>query len=69
MTIQTATALIARSVSHTEIVTAPWSEGLAADMSVECDDSVEASETVVEYWGTADGSEWRVHLSGVRSQG
>lgn len=63
-----AASLISRSISHTEIATAEWSADLAADLAAECDDSTEASDTVVEYWGTdEDGAEWRVHLTGDRS--
>lgn len=55
--------LIERSVSHTEIARAAWSEELAAALLLESEDSVETEE-VVEYWGTReDGAEWRVHLS------
>lgn len=54
--------LIERSVSHTEIAHAAWSEALADELALECEDSVETGE-VVEYWGTRpDGAEWRVHL-------
>lgn len=64
----TAQHLIARSISHTEIAHADYSADLADELSVECDDSSEASETVIEYWGTDDdGNEWRVHLSGDRN--
>lgn len=67
MSKHTADDLIARSVSHTEIVTAEWSEDLAEQLSAESDDSVDASDTVVEYWGTTEsGAEWRVHLHGTR---
>lgn len=65
----TASDLIARSVSHTEIVSAPWTADLADGLLAECEDNIEASETVHEYWGTdADGAEWRVHLHGVRGR-
>jgi len=68
MTISTAAALIARSISHTEIASATWSTELAAALDIECDDGVDASNTVTEYWGvTLDGDEWRVHLTGARS--
>lgn len=68
MTTPTATDLIARSVSHSEIVWADWTSDLASDLLVECEDNVEASETVHEFWGVTDnGDEWRVHLHGERS--
>ena len=56
--------LIARSISHTEITHAEWTEQRAADLLAESDDSVEnADQNVIEYWGTdEDGNEWRVHL-------
>lgn len=56
---------IARSVSHNEIVTIPYSTEAADALWAECDDHVDAraSYGVVEYWGTTDdGDEWRVHL-------
>lgn len=57
-----ADAAIARSISHTEIVTIDWSPASELALAEVCDDSVQ-TETVVEYWGTdEDGSEWRVHL-------
>lgn len=61
------TIAIARSVSHTEIVNLPWSQEAQDELSLLCDDSVEASTTTWEAWGTDDdGAEWRVHLDGVR---
>lgn len=68
MKTNTATDLIARSISHTEIVHADWTPELAEALSIECDDSVDASDTIAEYWGTdEDGEEWRVHLAGLRA--
>lgn len=59
--------LISQSIRSNEIAHAPYSAELAEALSVECEDSAEASETVVEYWGTTEGgSEWRVHLDGER---
>jgi hypothetical protein len=63
----TAANLIERSISHTEIADAEWTPDLAADLAAACDDSTEASDTVVEYWGTDAGAEWRVHLTGPRT--
>lgn len=62
ITYRTAQDAIARSVSHTEIVTLPYDEAVAGQLAVLADDSVEADGTH-EYWGTdEDGHEWRVHL-------
>lgn len=56
---------IARSISHTEIVTIEHDEQAQIDLTAECDDSVEhrrGNVLVREYWGTdEDGNEWRVH--------
>lgn len=69
MSTTTAFDLITRSVSHTDIVHADWTADLAEALSIECEDSVEASDTVVEFWGTdEDGGDWRVHLSGSRGE-
>ncbi len=58
----TASDLIDRSVSHTEIASADWTEELETDLQAECEDSVDAGERH-EFWGTTEsGSEWRVHL-------
>jgi hypothetical protein len=63
----TAKHLIARSVSHNEIVTAEWSHDLETDLLCESDDSVENGD-VYEFWGCDDdGNEWRVHLSDVEA--
>ena len=56
---------IARSISHTEIVTIDGNGADMQDLSLQCEDSVDAvsSYGVVEYWGTTDdGDEWRVHV-------
>ena len=53
---------IARSVSHTEIVTLEYNWETIQDLLVWSDDNVE-TETVHEFWGTDDdGNEWRVHV-------
>lgn len=39
--------LIARSVSHTEIIHADWSDELETDLYCECEDSAEASTSIV----------------------
>lgn len=63
----TTTEAIARSISHTEIVTIVATdtkeyERITTDLLVACEDSAE-SNGVDEFWGTADGSEWRVHVT------
>lgn len=56
--------LIQHSISYNEIAHADYSDDLALDLMIACDDWVE-SGTVCEYWGTTDnGDEWRVHLRG-----
>ncbi len=63
----TAATLIERSIRNTEIVFAAYSADLADDLLVECEDSTEASDEVIEFWGTTEGgAEWRVHLTGPR---
>lgn len=61
-----ASDLIDRSISHTEIVTHPWSAGLETDLLAESDDTV-TSDDVIEFWGVTDCEDddaptWRVHL-------
>ena len=58
----TAADLIARSISRNEIVTVDWTAALAVDLLVECTDGTEANG-VREFWGSVDGSDWRVHLT------
>lgn len=53
--------LITRSISHNEIVHADHVEDLARAFRVVADDSVD-TERCLEFWGTRDGKEWRVHL-------
>lgn len=58
----TAECAIARSISHTEIVTIDYDADAETDLLAACEDSVDAGE-VTEYWGTDDeGREWRVHV-------
>lgn len=53
---------IARSISHTEIVTLDDEGDLRTALLALCEDNVEANG-VAEFWGTADdGKEWRVHV-------
>ena len=64
----TADDLIERSISHGEIVTAPYTPELALDLYSECDDDVKSDDLTREFWGadidTHEG--WRVHLPGRR---
>lgn len=58
----TAKQAIERSVSHTEIVTLDWSEGVESTLYEECDGCT-GTRWGVELWGTtAEGGLWRVHL-------
>lgn len=60
----TITTLIARSVSHNEIVHTEWTSELETEILAACEDSTR-NDDVLEAWGTTDeGSEWRVHLDG-----
>lgn len=53
---------IARSLSHTEIVTVKDQPGLKMALLVRCDDNVE-NEGEEEFWGVDDdGDSWRVHV-------
>lgn len=62
---QTVETAIDLSKSHNEIVTIVGGQhyaALCADLSDECEDSVDAGERV-EFWGADDdGVEWRVHV-------
>lgn len=60
----TSQQMIARSINHTEIVTAPWTQD-AHDRLLDVCEGMVATQQRVEFWGTQDGDEWRVHLSGV----
>ena len=59
-----ATSAIARSVSHTEIVTLEYDSAIYAELLELCDDYASNPELrKTELWGTdADGNEWRVHM-------
>lgn len=64
MTTETMTVAqaIETSVRETRIVHLAGIED-ASDLLIECEDSVQV-DGVTEYWGTtADGGEWRVHLT------
>lgn len=59
----TADEAINRSINYTEIVTLPYDIEIASDLAVACDDSTEANDGLIEYWGTTDdGYEWRIHM-------
>lgn len=58
---------IARSTSHTSIVTIDDAPGLRDALLVLCDDSVENDDgydgRIEQFWGTdVDGASWRVHV-------
>ena len=57
----TAEHLIAQSIQTTSIVHAEATPALMAALSLASEDDVQ-NGAVHEYWGTEDGSEWRVHL-------
>lgn len=57
----TAEQAIERSISHFSIVKLEYDANTAAELRSLCDDTVRGNE-VTEYWGTKDGSEWRVHM-------
>ena len=58
----TADRAIARSISHTEIVTLDYDATADVDLAAACEDSV-VCQSHTEYWGTDDdGQEWRVHM-------
>jgi hypothetical protein len=58
-----------RSISHQEVVFAPWSSVLATDLAEACEGSAtEDTDRSAEYWGTWEdddgvGHEWRIHLT------
>lgn len=60
---------IARSIAQDEIVTLDNVPGLYESLLVECDACAtfggdEETDDILEFWGTDDGREWRVHLRG-----
>jgi len=59
MTIEQA---IAQSIRQTETVTLDYDKATYDDLVLECEDWVEGNE-VYEFWGTDEGSDWRVHMS------
>lgn len=63
----TTQSLIVRSINHNEIVSSEWTAERESDLYAECEDSVVASDTLLEFWGTDYvGDHWRVHLTGER---
>lgn len=62
----TAAQAISRSTQQQEIVHCDWSPELDQDLRCECDDNCDVPErAVIEFWGTTDGDQWRVHLTEV----
>lgn len=57
----TAEDLIERSIRQNQTVTVAYTGTLHCDLWRECEDEVE-NFPVHEYWGTENGSTWRVHL-------
>lgn len=58
---------IARSKSHTEIVTIEAGgqalDAIVRELETECEDCVTGNAGVREYWGVdIEGTEWRVHV-------
>lgn len=59
---------IARSISHNEIVTIPYSPAVEDELILACDAWTQAGDDIGEYWGVDDsGAEWRVHMVGDRT--
>jgi len=56
-----ATEAIARSINHNEIVFLEYARTTADELMRRSDDWI-VSGTTIEYWGTHEGDEWRVHL-------
>ncbi len=56
-----AIGMIAESVEHDCIVTVDHTPELHDELLILCDDYVE-NRPVFEFWGEADGNEWRIHL-------
>ena len=57
--------LIEQSVNTTSIVLAEHDPELAQQLEERCEGCVhQRPHGADEYWGTRDGDEWRVHLTG-----
>lgn len=54
--------MIKQSVNDNVVVTAAWTEGVAAELYAACDDQTDRGE-YVEYIGSdGEGNDWRVNL-------
>lgn len=54
---------IARSISHNEIVSIPYSSEAHAALRAVCEGHVDTNDhRGSEFWGSDEGDEWRVHL-------
>lgn len=54
---------IARSISHNEIVKLDWTADRASALRAACEDYVDTGDQRgVQFWGTDEGDQWRVHL-------
>ena len=65
--IMTATEAINQSICQNEIVHIADHTTVQHELTAACDDWVNAGEdqdgeTILEFWGTQNGDEWRVHL-------
>ena len=59
---------IARSISHNEIVRLPWSQASYDALRAACENYVDTHDhRGVQFWGTDEGDQWRVHLHPLRS--
>lgn len=57
-----ASRAVDRSVSHSEIVTIPWSAVTEARLHEACDGEADRGDAL-EFWGQDyEGNNWRVHL-------
>lgn len=54
---------IARSISHNEIVTMDWTADRELALLAACQDHVDTRDhRGVQFWGSDESDEWRVHL-------
>lgn len=59
---ETIRAAIEESVDRDRVVYLGHSDDLSDALLVECDDWVDRTEMLTEFWGTHGGAEWRIHL-------
>lgn len=59
---------IARSISHDQTVNIPWSQDCHDELRAVCEDWVDTRDhRGVQFWGSDEGDQWRVHL--IRAEG